>query len=156
MMRIRRWGIFIWLSALWAACQPSECETAVVDTAQIGFFRVATTADNNTEEPPLRIRLDSLRATGFPLITLAEDSLASLRLPLAPGDTAVTFLLYSGEIAPDTLIIAYSNNLELISHECGFQPRYEIKEITLTDADSVRLVRATLTTADELNVRIFL
>ncbi len=155
MRRPRQLGVLAGLWVLWAACQPSECVTAVVDAVQIGFFRVETVADNNLNEQPLRIRLDSLRASGLPLFTLAEDSLASLRIPLSPGDTTVTFLLYRGALA-DTLTIVYDNNLELISHECGFQPRYEIKTLTLTDADSVRIVRATLTTADELNVRIFL
>jgi len=82
---------------------------------------------------------------------LFYDSATASRivLPLDPSSPESSFIIRSGEQS-DTLVLVHDSEAYLLSYECGFAMRYQIKEVQ----SSLRWTKDTELVEDEIDAEI--
>ena len=82
--------------------------------------------------------------------------LRTAEFPLYAQDTVRKFVIRINGVN-DTMTYSYTSNVHLISRECGYTYYFTLDSITYTrnNIDSVSIVKKTVTTLNEENIRIY-
>jgi hypothetical protein len=94
--------------------------------------------------------------TDTAVVYLKDYKVKGAEFPLFAEDTVCTFVVKINGVN-DTMSYKYSSNVHLISKECGYTFYYKLDTIFFTRniIDSVSVLRKTVTTLNEENIRIF-
>jgi len=135
------------------SCTPEHCFEGTESYFKATFYDFVT----KDALPP-----DSVTIYGLAMDTSKiYDSFVKLQpanFPLNPSTDSVGFVIKINGIA-DTMNIFYTSYYHFVSKECGFTFYHDLTsdsiKFTTNGIDSIRIMRSTVKTTNEENIRIF-
>ncbi|HNZ71254.1 MAG TPA: DUF6452 family protein [Prolixibacteraceae bacterium] len=139
-----------------ASCDPySPCEDTDGVQANLGFysFNGKTLADTSLAS----LKIYAIDGDSSVFIREYTQKVNKIAVPLSMvADTSVVCITY-GKGSPDTLKFYYTQFTRLVSHECGFANFYTLTGIETTThlIDSVKIRKYLVEYGDEENIKIY-
>ena len=141
------------LLILLPACEDEgTCSENTVSRVNAGFYSL--TGGKETTSPVNQLALYGITRQDSVIL---KSNARNIEFPLSMHDTVNLFVMTADTLA-DTLGFRYANQIVLISWECGFTNRFEIRSVTSTHnfIDSIAIINPVADPSDEENIKIFI
>ncbi len=154
---MRKLVIFVLLSAasvsalLYTSCTPGSCFEETNAYVKASFYLSAT----SKADAPDSLTLYGLgRDTSFVYRRALNTDQALI--PLDASSDGCSFVIRINGVN-DTISFAYSSSVHMISKECGYTFYHDIDKPAFTNniIDEIEVVKSSITTLSEENIRIF-
>jgi hypothetical protein len=133
------------------SCTAGTCFDETESRSKAGFY----TMEKKVAAAPDSLWLFGVgKDTNF--IYKNSHNIKKAEFPLNVQDTVSRFVVRINDVY-DTMVYKYSSNIHLISKDCGYTYYFTLDSISYTknNIDSVSVVKKTVTTLNEENIRIY-
>jgi hypothetical protein len=137
------------LTVLLGSCSAGTCFDETEARSKATFYSMET-------KKALSPDTLTIFATGRDTIYKKAIKQKNAEFPLFAEDTVCQFIVIINGVS-DTMKYRYSSSTHLLSKECGFTFFFRLDTVTFTKntLDSVSVLKKTVTTLNEENIRIF-
>ncbi len=150
--------LLLFFLGLATACEDqASCVSDNTNYVQVSFYKIDTTGTGNV--PDTYQNVSFYTENGEPLRTqenelLLDTSLSSFPVPLNPSADQTAVILQQDNVS-DTLYFTYNREQLVISPECGVEQRFYNLGISRKTLDSVRVLKADISSVNQPHVGIY-
>lgn len=152
-MKKIRFGILtLLILAIFACDVDSNCASVNADYVTISTYKL----NANLQERAYPVKYDSIKSPQTDVVFVAQDTLATIALPLSPAENRTDFYFYY-EQKTDTLSFTYEKRATVDSPECGIDNEFIGLDTVFQSFDSLIIANDTLKrTINVSNIKIFI